>query len=88
MTLLIIAGVLLLASIAIATVPWAWQRIVTRKNVVVNLKSGTTVRGVAYRKRGPLLVLKSPEWNNGTAFTKMDGDAVVRIVDIDFIQVP
>lgn len=88
MTALIIAGVLLIAVLCVALMPWAWQRAIVRKSVVVNLKSGTTVKGIAYRKRGPLLVLKNPEWNNGTAFMKMDGDAVVRITDIDFMQVP
>ena len=88
MTLTIIGAACLVGALLIATVPWAYQRSFVRKNVVVNLKIGTALRGVAYQKRGPLLILKSAHLNTGTTWTPVDGEVVIKSTDIDFIQVP
>jgi len=58
------------------------------KTVIVNLKSGTVFRGVVYRRVGGFMVLKNAEMlREKSAATPLDGEVLVQMVDIDFIQV-
>lgn len=88
MTFTLIGVACLVGALLVVVVPWAYQQTVVRKDVVVNLKGGTALRGVAYKKRGPLLILKSAHLNTGTTWTPVDGEVVIKATDIDFIQVP
>jgi len=57
---------------------------------IVNLTSGTAFRGVIWRRRGPFLVLRSAELlqDRDTAVNKkVDGEVIVKMADVDFIQV-
>lgn len=59
------------------------------KTVIVNLKSGTGFRGVLWRQAGPYLVLRNVEILQDRAGGKaVDGEVLVKQVDVDFIQVP
>ena len=59
------------------------------KTVIVNLKSGTAFRGVAWRRRGPFMILRNAELLTDKAGTRsVDGEVLVQKTDIDFIQVP
>lgn len=62
------------------------------KRVIVNLKTGTVFRAVAYSHKGPWLVLRQVEIleDRGTpakGAPAMDGEVLVAAYDIDFIQV-
>lgn len=62
-------------------------RIVVRRNVVVNLLSGTAISGVLYRRSGPLLVLKNAVLHEpGSQPQPMDGEAIVERTSVDYIQ--
>ena len=58
---------------------------------IVNLKSGTALRGVIWKMRGPFVVLRNAEIlqdrGQQTKQASMDGEVVVRLDDIDFVQV-
>jgi hypothetical protein len=55
------------------------------KTGIVNLKSGTAVRGVIYKRVGAHLIIKQatllPQG------TPMDGEILVTLADIDFVQI-
>lgn len=58
---------------------------------IVNLKSGTVFRAIVYRRIGPFLVLRQVEMLSDRD-SKMDpqatnGEVLVQLVDVDFIQV-
>lgn len=63
------------------------------RKIIINLKSGTALRGLMYRHAGRYLVLREADLlqslgqpGNGKA-VKMDGEVLVLSADIDFIQV-
>lgn len=66
----------------------ASHRYVIRRTVLVNLKSGNAIQGVIVRQSGPLLVLKSASLHavGMSDPTPLDGEAIVRVDDVDFIQ--
>jgi len=60
------------------------------RTVIVNLTSGTSFRGVIWRRVGPFVVLRNAEIldDRGTPVRKaVDGEVVVKLADIDFVQV-
>jgi hypothetical protein len=62
------------------------------ERVIVNLKSGTVFRGLLWRRRGPFYVMREVEMLSDRD-SKMDprvtnGEVLVKLADIDFIQVP
>lgn len=57
---------------------------------IVNLKSGTAIRGVVWKVSGPYMVIRNAELlqdRGKDARLVMDGEAVVRLADVDFVQV-
>lgn len=67
---------------------FAWRRTAVRRRVVVNLRSGNALVGVLFARRGRLLVLKQATLHAvHAAPAPIDGDAVVEIGQIDFVQV-
>lgn len=60
----------------------------TRRQVYLFTKSGRTISGVLWRKRGPLLVLRNARLLEHDRETPMDGEVVVERREVDFIQVP
>lgn len=66
----------------------AFRRLVVRRRVLVNLRSGRAVSGVVVDQAGPLLQLKSarvhePGVDGGVS---VDGEIVIERDQIDFIQ--
>ncbi len=58
------------------------------RTVLVNTKTGNTLRGVLYRQRRRYLVLKQAEiLRSGKEPMAMDGEVVVYADNVDFIQV-
>ena len=58
------------------------------RTVLVNTRTGSTLRGVLYRKRRRYLVLKQAEMlRRGKEPMAMDGEVVVYADNVDFIQV-
>lgn len=76
---------LLLAVVALVALVWlgveqvAAGRLAVRHRVVVNLVTGQAVRGVLWRRRGRLLVLRDAELYEpgNTRPTPMDGETLV-----------
>ena len=66
---------------------------IARKNAIINLKSGKSFKGYIQRVAGAWLVLHHVEELNTrdplTPYTQpVDGELVVAIADVDFIQLP
>jgi len=66
------------------------HRYVVERSVVVNLKSGNAVAGVIVGQVGPLLILKSAALHavGSSAPATLDGETVVHVDHVDFIQIP
>lgn len=76
------AGVL----VHLIDVLWA-RRLMTRRRVLVQLRSGNAVVGTLWVRRGRTLVLKSAELLEPSADpTKMDGDVIVDRDQVEFVQ--
>lgn len=57
------------------------------RTVVVNLKSGTALRGALARDRGGWLILKAPELlEPDQPPTRIDGEVLVDRSNVDFVQ--
>lgn len=55
---------------------------------IVNLKNGgPSFRGVIWQKRGPFLVLRNAELLRNDGARPLDGEVIVQLADIEFIQV-
>lgn len=66
---------------------FAYRRFVLRRQVIVNLLSGQTVKGVPVSQAGPLLVLRGAEiLNDSNDFVPVDGEIIVDRSNVDFIQ--
>lgn len=66
---------------------FAYRRFVLRRQVIVNLLSGQTVKGVPVSQAGPLLVLRGAEiLNDSNDFVPVDGEIIVDRANVDFIQ--
>ena len=57
------------------------------KKVIVNTKTGKDFRGVIWKQTGECVILKNTEWLSPDCAKKLDGDVIIFIRDIDFIQV-
>lgn len=58
------------------------------KTVVVNLKTGSTFRGVLWKKRQGYVVLRNAEMLRGKAESvPVDGEVMIDSANVDFIQV-
>lgn len=66
---------------------WA-RRLMVRRRVLVQLRSGNAVVGTLWVRRGRTLVLKSGELHEpGSQPTPMDGDVVLDREQVEFVQV-
>lgn len=63
-----------------------WKTWATEQ-VIVNLKSGSAFAGVLWQQRGPLLVLREATMHKDGEGRRVDGEVVVRLEDVDFVQV-
>ena len=57
------------------------------KPVIVNSKSGKDFRGVLWKKTGDCVVLKNSEWLTPDGAKKIDGEVIIFISEIEFVQV-
>ena len=57
------------------------------KKVIVNTKSGKDFRGVVWKKTKDCMVLKNTEWLSVDGVKKIDGEVIIFIAEIDFVQV-
>jgi hypothetical protein len=63
------------------------RRSLLHRRAIVSLKSGSAFRGVLFDHRGDLYVLKDTEFLEvGRGAVRMDGDVVVDLDAVDFIQ--
>lgn len=64
-----------------------FHRVALLREVVVNLDDNTSIRGVLWQQRGPLLVLKNAVLlvPSGTP-TPLDGEAIIERSRVVFIQ--
>lgn len=65
-----------------------WTRTLIHRAIVVNLDTGRAFRGVAWAKRGPLLILRDATmFEPGVEPVPVDGEVVLDRARIEFIQV-
>lgn len=66
----------------------AWSRVALLRRVIVNLDDGSALRGLLWRDRGPLLVLKEAELlQPGVDFpVALDGEAIVERSRVLYVQ--
>ena len=60
------------------------------KTVIVNLRSGTSFRAVVMKCAGQFVVLRNVTMmqdRDNTARKAVDGEVIVKLADIDFMQV-
>lgn len=61
------------------------------ERVIVNLNSGTVFRGLIWRKQGPFYVMREVEMlsdrDSRMQPKETKGEVLVKLADIDFIQV-
>lgn len=62
-------------------------RRLTKRSVIVNLKTEKAFRGVLWSKSGPLLVVRQAELLEQGRSVSMDGEVIVERANVDFIQV-
>jgi hypothetical protein len=79
---------ILAAAIIWHTVDVMWsRRLMVRRRVLVNLRSGRAVTGTLWVRRGRLLVLKSAQLlEPGAEPVSMDGDVILDRDQVDFVQ--
>ena len=65
-----------------------FRRYPTLRRVIVNTKTDKAFRGVLWRKTHGIMVLRNAELlrENGASL-KIDGELVIEVNDIDFMQV-
>ena len=66
---------------------WAWRRVTKSRPVVLNLKSGESVKGLLVRTTGALLELRQAETLADGRVVPMDGTAVIDSSNVAFAQV-
>jgi len=65
-----------------------FDRYPTLRRVIVNTKTDRAFRGVLWRRRGGLLVLRNAELlKPGGETVAMDGEVVIPAENVDFLQV-
>lgn len=65
-----------------------WEPPALLRTVIVNLKSETAIKGVLWGKRGQWLILRDAyALTVGHEPTKVDGECLVLMENIDFVQV-
>lgn len=65
---------------------YSWRTLVARR-VIINLKTGRGLDGLLVRKSGQLLFLReATALEPGTPPAAIDGETVVQLSDVDFIQ--
>lgn len=65
----------------------SYASLAVSRRVVVNLTTGSTIEGVLYDERGPLIVLRNASLHGDTGVAPMDGTVVIERDRIDFVQV-
>lgn len=82
-------GVLVIAGgVTVHVVDTVWaRRLIVRRRVLVNLRSGKAITGVLWARRGRTLVLKSAELlEPGSAPVQLDGDVILDRDQVEFVQ--
>ena len=63
---------------------FSWYGIL--RQVIVNTKTDKAFRGVIWKKTKDCIVLKNAEWLSVDGAMKIDGELIIFISEIDFIQ--
>ncbi len=85
-----VAAVFVVAAVAVAAVcaaVWWQRRLLVRRQVIVNLKSGTTFRGLLWSQRGRWVVLRQASMLGPGEDRTVDGEVAVDRRDVDFVQI-
>jgi len=67
-----------------------FQRYPELRRVIVNLKSGTVIGGVVWQKRRDCIIIKNANLimaDNKRVDQPIDGEVIVYLAEIDFVQV-
>lgn len=84
----VLAAVTLLAMAALAIGYMVTaHRTLVRRNVIVNTKTDESFRGVLWKIRGPLIVIRNAEIYAQGQTKPVDGEVVIDRSNVDFIQI-
>lgn len=64
-----------------------WLNRLVRKNVVVHMASGVSLRGVLVGVYADSMVLVHAEWLSADAVTPVDGEAVIPRSNVAWVQI-
>ena len=64
-----------------------WQFYAIRKNVIVSMKTDKAFQGVIWKRCSDYLVLKNAILHKAGSAIEVDGEVLIFIKDIDFVQV-
>jgi len=65
-----------------------WRKYPELRTVIVNLKTGTSFRGVIWQRRADYLILKNAfQMIENDIRKSLDGEVLVLMADVEFIQV-
>ena len=64
-----------------------WQKYPEKQNSIVNLKTNTSFRGIIWDIRGKFMVMKNVEMMTNDGPKALDGEVVIQLSDVEFIQV-
>lgn len=67
--------------------PKFWQKYPEKKQGIVNLKTNSSFRGVIWTISGQFLVLRNAEMLSGDGVKGLDGEIILNLSDVEFIQV-
>ena len=67
--------------------PKFWRKYLELKAGIVNLKTGTAFRCVIWQQKREFLVLRNAEILTEGNQKKLDGEVVVQLSEVEFIQV-
>lgn len=62
------------------------RRVMTRRTVIVNLKTSKAFRGVLWKERGGILVLRQADLHEKGTVVTVDGEVVLERSNVDFVQ--
>lgn len=66
-----------------------FKRVLLLRRVIVNLTDGSSIEGVLYRDPGRILVLKNAIYHEpGSQPVELDGDTVIELDKVLFVQAP
>lgn len=83
----LVAATLVVSVAIVAAYAVSMFRVTTRRTAIVNTKTDQAFRGVLWKVRGRLIVLRNAQIYTGGESKPVDGEVVLDRSNVDFIQI-